>query len=364
MRPDDAARAVLVVLLALTLYLMYLIFKPFLPGIAWAIVLVVAFEPFYARLVRWLRGREWAAAILLSALLAAFIVVPTVIVVLRIAQGLADAYARLQEWTASGGSILAQLETHPWTGGIVSWARQHVDLGALDAQAMTLAALRTAGSTLASQTGAFVVNSLQMLLVMLVVLITTAVLFHEGPRVLETTRRYLPLSPRDKVEVLAQLRDVTRAVFFGVLLTALVQAILGAIGFVIVGIPNAALFGAAMFLCALLPAGTAVVWAPAAIWLFVTGHSFQGGFLLLWGVLVVSLVDNLLRPLFIRRGVRMPTILVFFGTLGGVLAFGLIGLFTGPLVITVFLFLLEVARRDFFREEEIRAVPTDAPPTI
>jgi len=89
-----------------------------------------------------------------------------------------------------------------------------------------------------------------------------------------------------------------------------------------------------------------------AIWLFATGHTLKGGFLVVWGVIAVSSVDNLLRPLFIRRGVRMPTILVFFGTLGGMLAFGLIGLFTGPLVITGCLFLLEVARRDFFRADD------------
>jgi len=345
MRSENAARAVLVILLILTFYLMYLIFKPFLPGITWAVVLAVAFHTSYARLVRLLRGREWAAATLLSLILAAFIVVPTVIAVVQVAQGLVEAYEWLSRWSEEGGSILAGLESHPWAGPIVSWLQERVNLGKLDVQAMALSALRTVGGSLASRTSAFVVNGLQMFLTLLVVLVTTAVLFHEGTRFLDMVRRYLPLSPKDKEEVLGQLRDVTRAVFFGVILTALVQAALGTIGFLVVGLPNALLFGAAMFLCALLPGGTAIVWAPAAIWLFATGHTLKGGFL-------VSSVDNLLRPLFIRRGVRMPTILVFFGTLGGMLAFGLIGLFTGPLVITGCLFLLEVARRDFFRADD------------
>jgi predicted PurR-regulated permease PerM len=103
-----------------------------------------------------------------------------------------------------------------------------------------------------------------------------------------------------------------------------------------------------MFLCALLPE-TPRLWGPAVIFLFTTGHPWKAGILLVWGVLAVSSVDNLLRPMFIGRGVKLPVMLIFLGTLGGMLAFGLIGLFTGPLVITIFLFLLEVVRRDFFR---------------
>lgn len=357
MRSENAARAVLAILLIVTFYLMYLIFKPFLPGITWAVVLSVAFHTTYRRLVRWLGGREWAAATLLSLTLAAFIVVPSVFALIHVARGMVEVYERLSSWSASGGSVLAGLENHAWVGPVLSWIEERVDLGSLDLQAMALSALKTVGGSLASRTSSFVVNGLQMFLTLLVVLVTTAVLFHEGAGLLDMVRRYLPLTPKDKEEVLVQLRDVTRAVFFGVLLTALVQATLGTIGFLVVGVPNAILFGAAMFLCALLPGGTAIVWAPATIWLFATGHSVKGGFLLVWGVVAVSSVDNLLRPLFIRRGVRMSTILVFFGTLGGLLAFGLIGLFTGPLVITLFLFLLEVSRRDFFRTD-------DSPPGV
>jgi len=359
MRPENAARAVVVILLILTLYLMYLIFRPFLPGIAWAVVLVVAFHGAYARLTRILGGREWLAATLLSLLLACFIVIPTAVAAVQVAQGMAEAYDWLSDWSASGSSILARFEGHPWLGPVVDWVKRRVDLGKLDLETTIISAVRTLGTTLAGRTSALVRNGLQMLMTLVVVLLTTTVLFHEGARVVDVLRRYLPLTPKDREEVLLQLRDVTRAVFFGVLLTALVQAILGTIGFLVVGVPSAILLGAAMFLCALLPGGTALVWGPATIWLFATGHSLKGGFLLIWGVVAVSSVDNLLRPLFIRRGVRMPVILVFFGTLGGMLAFGLIGLFTGPLVITICLFLLEVVRRDFFRNEDAPAGPAD-----
>jgi predicted PurR-regulated permease PerM len=188
-------------------------------------------------------------------------------------------------------------------------------------------------------------------------LVTMAVLFHEGPGLLSTLRRFLPLPEGDRDEVIRELREVTRSVFFGVILTALVQGVLGGIGVAIVGLPNPIVFGGAMFLCAILPAGTVIVWLPAALWLLATGSPWRGIFLIAWGAGVVSTADNFLRPLFIGRGVRMHALLVFFGTLGGMLAFGIIGLFLGPLIITVFLFLLEVLRRDFFAVEAETARP-------
>lgn len=350
MSSENAARAVLVALLVLTLYLMYLIFKPFLPGIAWAIVLTVAFEPLYRRLVGWLRGREWTAAILLSALVAAFIAVPSVLAVLKVAHGIADAYAWAEERAATGGSILSDVEANPWVARLMGWVRAHVDVAALDLQSMTLSAFKAVGGSLAGQTRALVANVIGTGLTLIVLLVTMTVLFHEGPRLVQAVRWFLPLSEEDKEAVFRNLRDVTRSVFFGVLLTALVQAIVGAIGFAVVGLPSPITFGTAMFFCALLPMGTAVVWAPAALWLFLAGHPVKGAFMLVWGMGVVGLVDNFLRPYFIGRGLRMHMLLVFFGVFGGMLAFGLIGLFTGPLVITLFLFLMEIVRRDLFPE--------------
>jgi predicted PurR-regulated permease PerM len=94
--------------------------------------------------------------------------------------------------------------------------------------------------------------------------------------------------------------------------------------------------------------GTAVVWGPAVIWLFVDGHPIKALILLVWGAAVVSTADNLVRPYLVGRGVKMHTLLVFFGILGGIVAFGLIGVFLGPIVIALFLFLVEVARREYF----------------
>jgi len=365
MRSQSAGRAIFVALFVLTLYLMYLIFRPFLPGIVWAIVLAVVFHPLYLRLETLFRGRSWAAATLLSLLVAAVVVVPTVVVVVKVSQGLLQGYEWLEvqktEPVETGGAPTdaSELEERvreglekqaPEGSALRQWVDRFVDLEALDLREAATSTLKTLGNALVGKTAAVLKNVVSTLLTLIVLLVTMIVLFHEGPRLADMVRRLLPLSDQDKSGVFDLLRDTTRAVFLGVLLTALVQGALCGLGFAFVGLPAAVMFGAATFFAALLPGGTLIVWGPAVVWLFLDGHPGRGLFLLGWGALVVSTSDNVLRSLFIGRSVRMHALLVFFGIFGGMLAFGLVGLFLGPLAITLFLFLLEVLRRDLFRE--------------
>lgn len=349
-RSETAARAFFVALFVLTLYLVYLIFKPFLAGIAWAVVLAVAFLPLYERMVRWFRGRAWLAATVLSLLVGAGIVVPCALAVVKIGKGLVDGYHRLESYWGETGSAGAMLDRVPWAKDAVEWAGQYVDLEAIDLQKIALSAAKTVANAAAGKSGAFVADAVSTILTVIVLLLTMATLFHEGPKLVQLVRRYLPLSEADRDAALTELRDVTRSVFLGGLLTAFAQGILGAIGWGLAGLAEPVTFGAAMFFCALLPAGTAIIWGPGALWLVVSGHPWAALFLTLWGALVVSMADNLIRPLLIGRGVKMHSLLVFFSIFGGILAFGLIGLFIGPLIITFFLFLLEVLKRDLFRD--------------
>lgn len=364
MESPGASRAIFAVVFALTLYLMFLIFRPFLAGIAWAVVLVVVFYPIYLRLRGWMGGRGWAAATALSLLVAAVVVAPAGMVVIKVGQG----FLQGTEWLEAQGNLkgaedpaaVADLEERvrdelqrrvPEGSALRQWIDRFVDLESIDLRETAVESLKTLGNALLGKTADFFRNLVSTLLTLIVLLLTMIVLFHEGPRLVETVRRLLPLSEQDKNGVFDLLRDTTRAVFLGVLLTALVQASLAGFAYSLVGLPAPVLFGAATFFAALLPGGTFLVWGPGVIWLFLNGHAGAGFFLLGWGALVVSTIDNLLRPLFIGHSVRMHSLLVFFGIFGGMLAFGFVGLFLGPLVITLFVFLLEVLRRNLFLEE-------------
>jgi predicted PurR-regulated permease PerM len=121
----------------------------------------------------------------------------------------------------------------------------------------------------------------------------------------------------------------------GILGTALAQGILAGVGFYIAGIPGAPLLGLATFFLSVLPVGPPLIWAPTAVWLLYNDAIGSGIFIGLWGFLVVSMVDNIVKPMIISRGSSLPFILVFLGVLGGVFAFGFIGIFLGPTLLAV-----------------------------
>jgi predicted PurR-regulated permease PerM len=129
--------------------------------------------------------------------------------------------------------------------------------------------------------------------------------------------------------------DTVRGVVYGILGTALIQAIVAGIGFWIAGVPGAILLGVLTFFFAVIPFGPPVVWIPAALWLFAQGEPGWGIFMVLWGLLGISSVDNVVRPYIISQGSKMPFVLIFCGVIGGALAFGLVGLFLGPTLLAV-----------------------------
>ena len=360
MRPETAARSLFLILLAITTYLMFKIFQPFLAGIAWAIMMTVVFHPIYQFLVRLFGGRERLAAIFLSLSIGAFVVVPAFFVVVEFGQGLVGAYTWLDEQLAQGRSLQDVLTESSLFSDFVQWLGQYVDMSQLDLRPLLMSTLQNVGAKLAAQTKPLLSNLVQIFITFAVVLVTMTVLFQNADKLMSQVRRMLPLPEDDKTAVFDELRLATRAIFFGVLLTAAIQGLLGGVGFAIAGVPSPTMLGAVMFFAALLPAGTVVVWLPAAAWLFATGRPGSAIFLVIWGVLVVSSADNVLRPIFIGRGLRMHMLLVFFGILGGLFAFGFLGLFLGPLVITLFLFLLQVARRDLLRELRTTTPPPAA----
>ena len=379
---ENVARGFILALLGLVLYLLYLVFKPFLPAITWAVFLATAFYPVHKSVARLLRGRQLLAAILTTALVAALIIGPTVLVAVSLAQKVPAILSELEDQVRGRAGVegngrragLPPAEESrpgvevvsvavaaarggepdlPLVGEIESFLGRYVDVSKLDLRGAVLGTIRKIGETLAGWASSLLQNVLLLLVSFVIMVLTMVSLFREGPRLLESCRRMLPLEERDKDAVFERLHEVTRAVFYGVFMTSVIQALLGGIGWAIAGLPLALTFGIAMFFASLVPiGGTALVWGPGAVYLFLSGHPWRALFLVAWGALIVGLLDNLLRPLFISGRTNMHTMLVFFGVLGGIVAFGFAGLFLGPLVITLFLFLLEVVRRDLFPQAQ------------
>jgi predicted PurR-regulated permease PerM len=163
-------------------------------------------------------------------------------------------------------------------------------------------------------------------------------LFRDGEQLTQTISRAIPLHPQHTRRLLTQFATVVRATVKGNIVLALVQGALGAVAFWVLGLPGAILWGAVMAVLSLLPAvGAAIVWGPVAAYYLLSGDVLRGVGLIVWGTVVIGLIDNFLRPRLVGRDTRLPDYLVLVSTLGGLVVFGLNGFVIGPVIAAVFL---------------------------
>jgi predicted PurR-regulated permease PerM len=320
-------------LLGAVLWCSWLVLKPFLPGIIWASVLVCTFKPLHERLAARLRGRAWAASTIVTLVVAAFIVVPAVVAAVQVVQGSIQAYTWVQTAYNDKGPDLGANERWPRFDDSLNRAKELIGLADVDVKAAGLNFVKKAGAVAAARAPGLLGGAFGLGFSFVVTLVMMSVLFARGGSVASAIAGALPL-PRDAADrIMRDLGLMTRTVFISVGLTALVQAGLGVIALLVLGVPNAFTLGAAMFFAAVLPGGTALVWIPVAIWLGASGHVWKAVIMAAWGAGVIGTIDNVLRPFFAKDGVKLPTMMLFLGLVGGLFAFGIVGLFIGPIVL-------------------------------
>lgn len=306
---------------------------PFVTALLWAMVLTFSTWPLYTRLHNSVGARKTLAAALMTVAAALVLLAPFAIV----AAGLADNAAELIE--ALRGLIADGLPDPPsWVLGLPLIGERLDDYwrGLVHDHNRLIEALKativSGRAVLVTGGGYLVAGVLQLGLSVLVAFF----LFRDGEAVGASVQRAAARvggpGGRHLLEVAGQ---TVNSVVYGILGTALAQGVLAGIGFLIAGVPGALLLGMATFFLSVVPVGPPLIWGPAAIWLFYQGSIGWSIFVVLWGVLVVSMVDNFLKPMIISRGSSLPFILVFLGVLGGVFAFGFIGVFLGPTLLAV-----------------------------
>jgi predicted PurR-regulated permease PerM len=256
-----------------------------------------------------------------------------------------SALMRKMEKSASDLDIksLSDLQQFPWIARINTWLEAHVDISAEQIQSWLVSGTREVLQRAASVGGGFFLGALGSLLGFAIMLFLLFFFLRDGDAMLERGRRLIPLSEERKERLFRQLSGVTRAIVIGTSVTALLQGALIGIGFTIARLPSPVVFGVLAALLSMLPVGgAAFVWGPAAIWLFIDGRWGFGIFMVGWGCLLGGL-DNVLRPLLIAGRARISTLAVFIGVLGGIPAFGAIGIIAGPVVLSLVLALIEFA---------------------
>jgi predicted PurR-regulated permease PerM len=342
----DIGTLLFVALLAAVSWCSWLVLKPFLTGMVWASVLVVTFKPLHERLTARLRGRTWAASTLVTLAVAAFVIVPTVIAAVQVVQGSIQAYTWVQNAYLDKGPDLGADERWPRLDAAFNRAKDLVGLEDVDVRSAGINLVKKVGTAAAAKAPGWVGGAIELAFSFVVTLVMMYVLFTQGGSLVSAIAGAVPL-PRERADrIMSDLGLMTRALFISVGLTAAAQAALGTIGFLALSVPNAFTLGAAMFFFALLPGGPAVVWIPVAIWLAANGHEWRAIILAVWGGAVIGTIDNVLRPLFAKDGVKLRPVMLFVGLLGGLIAFGMVGLFVGPIVLYLLRELTQAMRQE------------------
>ncbi|EHJ9229489.1 TPA: AI-2E family transporter YdiK [Salmonella enterica] len=331
-QPRDIAQVLLSVLfLAIMIVACLWIVQPFILGFAWAGTIVIATWPVLLKLQKILWGRRSLAVLVMTLLLVLLFVIPVALLVNSIVDGSGPLIHAV-----TGGDMtlpdLAWLNNIPLVGAKL-YAGWHslLDMGGSAIMAKVRPYIGTTTTWFVGQAahiGRFMMHCALMLLF-------SALLYWRGEQVAMGIRHFacrLTAKRGDAAVLLAA--QAIRAVALGVVVTALVQAVLGGVGLAISGVPYATLLTVVMILSCLVQLGPLPVLIPAIIWLYWTGDTTWGTVLLVWSA-VVGTLDNVIRPVLIRMGADLPLLLILSGVIGGLIAFGMIGLFIGPVLLAV-----------------------------
>ncbi|HUS24278.1 MAG TPA: AI-2E family transporter [Candidatus Binatia bacterium] len=343
------ARTFVLVALFFVGYLLYLVLWPLLAPIAWAGFIAFLVHPLHARLTHRLRGRAALSAALLT--LAVFLLVmgPLAGLGTAFAAQVTDLARRAQSFAVEHRPAdLSDLANLPVIGPALAWVQETAGVSLAQMQAWALEAAQTVLKVLGSLGRAAFLGALGTVFGFALMMFILFFAIRDGRAMASSLRELIPVDEKDKSRLFKHLAAVTRALVYGTGVTALVQGALVGIAFAVTGLPSPVVFGVLAALAALIPmAGTPIVWVPAAIVLAAQDRWYAAIFMAAWGGVVVT-IDNFLRPWLVSGRAEIGALTVFLGVLGGVSAFGPIGVFLGPLVLALALavvqFALEVRR--------------------
>lgn len=317
---------------ALVVVGIYLVLQPFVSALLVAGVLAIATWPMYGKLRGNLRGNSTLSAAVMLLLMLVTVIVPIALLAEAAGDHLPALFSALRNWRAEDLQVPEQIKNVPiigestfqWLSSLLADRTQSVALlqRALEpAGKLSLAFVRLLGDGL-----------LQLLLVAFIVFFY----YRDGERIAQLTHRISRrLSGEMSDEVLSIVVGTTRSVFISIVGTAAAQAAVAYLGFLIAGVPGAFLLGVGTFVLSVVPMGPVILWGGAAVWLYMQGEPGWAIFMAVWGAAVISSIDNFLKPLLIARGSTLSLALIFLGVIGGVLAFGFIGVILGPVLLAL-----------------------------
>jgi len=338
------------------------VLRPFISAILWAAILCFATWPLYELFRRWLRGRHTLAAALTTAVLALVLVIPFVVVGLTFTDTIRDGLQWLGDRKKAGmPEPPAWLNSVPLIGERItqSWADYVADAESTLEEWKPW--LTEGGRWLLGHTVDLAKGFMHLVLSVLIAFF----FYRDGEGLVAQLREGMQRISGDSAQRLVDVVKTTvQSVVYGVIGTALAQGIVAGIGFAVAGTPAPMLLALLTFFLSFLPFGPPIVWIGASIWLFAMNRIGWGIFMVVYGLFIISLVDNVIKPLIISRGSKLSFIVMFIGVLGGVTAFGFIGIFIGPTLLAVGFSLVHeiLEQRRHISASVLAQAPGGAPP--
>lgn len=329
-------RSFLLLLAIVTIAFIWLL-VPFYGAIFWGIVLAIIFAPLQKKLLAKTKGKKTLSALISLVLIVLIVIIPLILITGALAQEVATLYKSMERGDLNIGRYMEQIvNVLPETvksavdrlvGGDINQLRERISDFAL-----------SSGQFLTKQAVNIGSNTFQFLVSLAIMLYLLFFLLRDGTELARHCRELVPLSEDQKSHLLRKFTTVVRATVKGNIAVAAVQGALGGIIFFILGIQGALFWGVLMAILSLLPAvGASLIWAPVAIYFFATGSLMQGVILTAFGVFVIGLVDNILRPILVGKDTKIPDYIILISTLGGISLFGLNGFVIGPLIAAIFM---------------------------
>ncbi len=343
-------------LLATMLYLVWRIVEPLWQPLLWAVLLGALLAPVNQRLTQRLGGRIRLASTITLLVSVLLVLLPLAFVTGAVGLQAAHLLQKLEKYVPKAGTgAPLDLSTLPWISDALQWVEENSRVSLAQLQEWIVAGSKRLLEMLMSSGGSMVMGAVGITVSLILMLFVLFFVLRDGPGVAKSVVDMLPVERRRRDRLLQHLGDMTRAVFLGIGLTALIQGVLVGIGFWIAGLPSPLVFGVVGVIAAMIPmVGAALVWVPGAMYLAIEGDWGHAIFLAVWGAAVISMVDNFLRPMLISGRAEVPTLAVFVGVMGGLAAFGFVGLFIGPIVLGVLVALFRFESEELAARREAR----------
>ncbi len=355
-KPIDYQKRAFVIVLALLGVVFFLLIRPVLMPVMLGAILVILLYPLYSFLLKKFKGRPYLVSFLATFLVFTLLVLPTGLVIALLVNQAIDLVSQLNlkeqidRLVAHGGY---QKFIQPLVLEVQDKLKLQVDVAGLVTRGtrQVLHYVYNFSPQVLSHTAGFIFS-------FFVMHFSVFFLFIEGKKVIQTILDLSPLHARYETRLSGEIKNMIYATVNGYLVTALVQGALAGVGFAIAGIPAPLVFGALTFFMSLVPiVGATTVWLPIALWLFFQDKISTGIFLSIYGFLVISGIDNFIKPMIIQGKAKIHPLIIFFALFGGIKLFGPIGILFGPVLTALFFACIRIYKEDFLKTEETNSLP-------